>query len=155
MAPSYFKKSRWEIFCCTNGPSAAQLTSPTCFFHFFSDEQGPAMLTADQEKLRAKSLVIESTKHLSHAHTHTPPKPHSYKHSYQAWGHAPGQPALKGYSCSHAESIQPGADLFGTSPPFGFRGAASRERQNFSSHATMIISVSCLERSDGRSYWGK
>ena len=29
------------------------------------------MLTADQEKLRAKSLVIESTKHLSHAHTHT------------------------------------------------------------------------------------
>ena len=33
----------------------------------------------------------------------TPPKLDSYKHSYQAWGHAMGQPARKGYSCSHAD----------------------------------------------------
>ena len=36
---------------------------------------------------------------------HTPPKLHSYEHSYQTWGHAPGQPALKGSSYSHADSI--------------------------------------------------
>ena len=36
----------------------------------------------------------------SSAHTH--PKLDSYQESYQAWRHAPGQPALKGFSYSHA-----------------------------------------------------
>ena len=40
-------------------------------------------------------IYIYEPQHLSYAHS--PPKPDSYKHSYQAWGHAPGQPALKGY----------------------------------------------------------
>ena len=38
----------------------------------------------------------------SSAHTH--PKLDSYQESYQAWRHAPGQPALKGFSYSHAGS---------------------------------------------------
>ena len=38
----------------------------------------------------------------SSAHTH--PKLDSYQESYQAWRHAPGQPALKGFSYSHAVS---------------------------------------------------
>jgi len=36
---------------------------------------------------------------------HTPPKLDSYKHSYQTWGHAPGQPALKGSSYSNPTTI--------------------------------------------------
>ena len=39
----------------------------------------------------------------SSAHT---PKLDSYEQSYQTWGHAPGQPALKGSSYLHADSIQ-------------------------------------------------
>ena len=48
----------------------------------------------------------------SSAHTH--PKLDSYQESYQAWRHAPGQPALKGFSYSHAVIIRP--DMWRISP---------------------------------------
>ena len=80
------------------------------------------------------------------SYAHTPPKPDSYKHSYQAWRHAPGQSALKGHSCSHALPPLCGSSkqsalcahhwAVGHEPPHRLLGTQPHELKN-ASHAAV------------------